>query len=116
MMPWGIYLIGLASGQSHPHCPGWVKYYDPSYVRPEGYDGGILVVTQNPLEAMTFLTAQEAFEKWKETAPPPHDIRPDGQPNRPLTAFSVTVQRLPRVSQTKTSSTPTTGNTPERER
>jgi hypothetical protein len=101
MIYWGIFLQGLASGEPHSHCPGWVKYYDPTYVRPEGYDGGILEITQDPNEALWFPTAAEAFAKWKQQAPPPYDIRPDGQPNRPLTAFTATIDRIPYVRQTQ---------------
>lgn len=93
MKLWRLKLLCLANGQSHPLCPGYVRVYDPNYIHPDGYDGGILEITPNPNEARGFATAAEAFSFWKSVAPEPYSRREDGQVNRPLTAFSAVVER-----------------------
>ncbi len=69
----------------------YVAAYDPAY-HPAGekYDGGLLVVVDTPAEAMQFADAGEALEKWREA----YGIRADGKPNRPLTAFTVEVEKV----------------------
>lgn len=70
----------------------YVKHYDPSYWpdRSVPYDGGRLVTTLDRNDAKHFDTPIEAFEYWRQS----FGNRPDGQPNRPLTAFTVTVAPL----------------------
>lgn len=55
----------------------------------DGNDGwGEATWTDNPAEALVFGTATEAQACWTEQSQlRPH--RPDGQANRPLTAFSI---------------------------
>ncbi len=69
----------------------YVKAYDPTY-QPVGapYSGGILEVTRDPNQALQFPDVAAAFEKWRQ----PHGIRPDGEPNRPLTAWSMEVRTV----------------------
>lgn len=81
---------GYTLGPSHPFTPGWVKRYDP-----EAFDGrGDLEVTQRPEEALVFASHAEAFELWR-AVPSARPLRPDGKPNRPLTAYTVTIEPLP---------------------
>lgn len=47
--------------------------------------------TANPAAAAGFPSVVEALEFWK-TVDPRRPVRPDGQPNRPLTAFTVSVE------------------------
>lgn len=51
---------------------------------------GEVVFTNNGTQALTFATYAEAFEFWRQqsTVQP---LRPDGQPNRPLTAWTVEI-------------------------
>lgn len=74
----------------------YLKSYDANYVLPNGeYDGGMLNTTPNIEEAQKFNDVIELMSKWKETAPTPWNIRLwDGQPNRPLTAFTIEVINL----------------------
>lgn len=83
-----IKLIGLSNGEDTQFDGKFVKLYDPHYC-PDGeqYDGGKLEVTPNRDEALEFPDAKAAIEYWRQS----HGIRPDGKPNRPLTAFSVEI-------------------------
>ena len=62
----------------------WLKAFNH-----EAHDGrGTVEMTPDPAQAMTFDNAMAVLECWRsvsETRP----FRPDGKPNRPLTAFSV---------------------------
>ena len=79
-------IIGLLGGSPTEFDGKFVKAYDPSYHLPGGeYDGGILEVTDDPDEALQFPYAAAAIECWRKS----HGIRIDGEPNRPLTAFTV---------------------------
>jgi hypothetical protein len=72
-------------------CAGYIQSYDTSVCDEKGY--GKLSVTDDIAEAKKFTDFIEASNFWKqqsETVP----IRPDGRPNRPLTAFTVTLERI----------------------
>jgi len=69
----------------------YVKAYDPTYVDPAGYDGGILEVTGDPREAMRFPDVKAALEKWRQA----YGMREDGRPNRPMTMWSVEIETVP---------------------
>lgn len=49
--------------------------------------------TTDPGEAFLFETSTDAFELWRRV-PRNRPFRPDGEPNRPLTVFSVAIERL----------------------
>lgn len=64
----------------------------PLYVRSADFEGdegrGTIVLTTVPGDAMQFENAIDAMEFWRtesKTVP----VRPDGRPNRPLTAYTV---------------------------
>jgi hypothetical protein len=73
----------------------YLKSFDPDAHAPgmPAYPTGDAEWTSVPGEAMIFPTHVEALMFWKtqSTIVP---LRPDGKPNRPLTAFSVSVERL----------------------
>jgi hypothetical protein len=81
-----ILLIGLSTGQATREDGRYVKTYDPSGNRGQG----LLTTTEDSEDALQFGTETEAFEKWRE----PYGIRADGKPNRPLTAFTMTLERV----------------------
>jgi hypothetical protein len=60
----------------------------------EAYDGrGSADFTKQLKKAKRFATYEAAFEFWRaqsKTRP----LRPDGEPNRPLTAFHMTIERV----------------------
>ncbi len=67
----------------HPamaHCNRFLVSYDPKH--PDE-----MVTTDKESEALVFPSAKEALELWRSA----DGFRPDGKPNRPLTAYSVTV-------------------------
>lgn len=61
---------------------GYLKSFDPDA------DGGRGIVTFTPWEseAKTFATSNEALEFWRQQSVR-LPLRPDGKPNKPLTAF-----------------------------
>lgn len=81
-------LVSTAAGVPTEFDGCYVVEYDPTYVHPQGYDGGILRVTANRAEAMRFETIGAALELWRKS----YGNRADGEPNRPLTAWSVMLE------------------------
>jgi len=80
---------GLA-GRSRTGRPAPVGQYLKSY-DPEAHDGqGAVVWTRDVTEARVFLTHREALLCW-QWIPRNRPRRPDGQPNRPLTAFTIEI-------------------------
>lgn len=91
-MRYGIKVIDLATAQPQqvPRLPRWLRTADV-----EAHDGrGDVTFTLLAHEALAFPDQVAAFEFWRQqsTARP---LRPDGQPNRPLTAFTVSIEELP---------------------
>jgi hypothetical protein len=78
-------------------CPDFEQYlkaYDPDTHAPgETYPTGYSEWTDKPEEAMIFATHTEALALWK-TQSKVSPLRPDGKPNRPLTAVTISVERL----------------------
>jgi hypothetical protein len=87
-----IRLIATEAGFPTEYDGQYVKRYDPTYVHPVyGYDGGILEVTSDLREAQRYADAGAALAAWAR----PYGVREDGQPNRPLTAWTIEVEPLP---------------------
>jgi hypothetical protein len=60
---------------------------------PDGHKGrGDLVLTPRIADAKVFANAAEALAEWKRTSAT-HPRRPDGRPNRPMTAFTVAIEK-----------------------
>jgi hypothetical protein len=89
-----IKLIGLVTGDDHPASGRYVVCYDAEEHRPDGgYDGGYLATTGNPNMAKRFETAEAAWRYWRSGPTCRcHRTRPDGEPNRPLTAFTAEIE------------------------
>lgn len=67
----------------------YVKAYDPDM-----YDGrGWTEWTDDPNLARRFPTPAVALDFWRRTSTV-RPLRPDGKPNRPLTAYSIEVVRV----------------------
>lgn len=80
----GIYVLGVA-GMPELNQRGWIASHADT---PDGR--GETVLTEERTRAKTFANAGEAFEFWRQqskTVP----LRPDGRPNRPLTAYTVEI-------------------------
>jgi hypothetical protein len=86
-------------------CAGWAGpaeagARDPSgeYLEsydPEARDGhGLIYWTPDPVRALVFPTFAAAFGMWR-AVPACRPVRWDGQPNRPLTAYTVVFEPPP---------------------
>jgi hypothetical protein len=92
-----IRIISLINGGTSPFDGQWVVEYDPGR-------GGIEPGTGTPMLCHLVTTpliaeaarydAVEAVKVWL-AVDPEHPVRPDGKPNRPLTAFTVEVEPAP---------------------
>jgi hypothetical protein len=66
---------------------------------PDGRDGlGDDRWTDDPAKAKRFVSQDEAFACWRARSKK-NPTRPDGKPNRPLTAYSITIEELETQSQ-----------------
>lgn len=80
---------GLADGR-----PKFNGQYLVSF-DPEALGGmGSFIWSPDIEQAKRFPTAAEAFEMWT-AVPACRPTRPDGKPNKPLTAFTVTIEDAP---------------------
>jgi len=85
-----IKIVGLSSGESTPFDGQYVVEYDPAR---EGIDpnGRVmtahLVTTPDRAKAKEY-KLEEAIAELRRS----HGLRPDGKPNRPLTAFTVSIE------------------------
>lgn len=67
----------------------WIESYDP-----DAHDGrGDLRVTANREKALRFSSPGDAMRFWKQQSKK-QPLRTDGQPNRPLTAWTVGIEPL----------------------
>jgi len=66
----------------------WLKAYDPDARGGHGAIKG----TPHRKEALRFPDMSAAMKFWRQTSAV-LPVRPDGQPNRPLTAFTIEVER-----------------------
>lgn len=88
-MTYVIRCLGTAGIQMHGPSPEGLllKSYDP-----EGHHGlGDADWTADLTEAMRFPDHKAAAECWRQV-PRNRPYRPDGKPNRPLTAYHVTIE------------------------
>jgi hypothetical protein len=67
----------------------YLKSFDP-----DAYDGiGKVVLTPHEAEALTLGSAAEAMELWRKQSTV-RPLRDDGRPNRPLSAFTIEIERI----------------------
>lgn len=81
-----LHILGAAGGQATPDYNRYVASCDV-----DAFDGrGLLDTVEKPEDAMVFPDVVSALEYWRRqsTVTP---LRPDGEPNRPLTAYHVEV-------------------------
>lgn len=90
-MPYIIEIVCLADGQRHPYDGSYVVTYDPSVGSQPGEC--LLDVTRDPACARAFPTAMEAVAYTRQVDQR-QPVRPDGRPNRPLTAFTLSIEPL----------------------
>lgn len=83
-----LQIQGDAFGRATEFDGLWLVEYDPARLgeSPSGMElNCYLEVTADPAKAREFQTLEEALAYWRQE----NGVRPDGKPNRPLTAFSV---------------------------
>ena len=82
-MKWVIRILGLADGRTTAIDGKYLKYYEP-----RGHHGrGIVLGTEALDDAMTFRSKEAAVDLWNTQ----FGMRPDGKPNRPLTAYTIEI-------------------------
>lgn len=80
-------VVGFANGDACPIADQYLETFDF-----EAYDGqGYGTFTFDPAEAMQFADKAAAFVFWN-TRSKTRPTRPDGKPNKPLTATTVVIE------------------------
>lgn len=90
MSTYAIKAEGFANGVHCPHAGAYLKAFDFEHENGIGWGE----FTRDPARAKAFASAGEAMEFWR-TQSKVRPLRPDGRPNRPLTALTVSVEPLP---------------------
>jgi hypothetical protein len=89
----GIKLVALHRKPIFP--PAWLTMYDPDGGDETiDYPTGEIESSTNRSEAMRFESFAAASACWRQQSKRT-PLRPDGLPNRPLSAFTVEIERLP---------------------
>jgi len=87
-MAYALFVLGVTGGGA---ASGWLAWADV-----EAHDGrGDARLTADLDDALQFPTAEAALAFWRQ-ASTTRPTRPDGKPNRPLTAFSIELVDLER--------------------
>lgn len=89
MTAYAIQAVAFANGSDCPHTGQWLRSFDHDAFGGQGYGS----FTVRPHEAMQFESLAEAFSFWDKpsTVKP---LREDGQPNKPMTALTIAIERL----------------------
>lgn len=88
---------GMVHGQPTPYDGQYLLDYDPGR---DGADPNGLpmlahvVTTPNPGEAKRYHDLAAVHAEWTRVDPR-QPVRSDGRPNRPLTAFTISTERVP---------------------
>jgi hypothetical protein len=88
-------IVGLSGGAPSPWDGRWLVEFDPDKRGRDPVGRATLahvVVTDDIERARRFHDAAQAWEFWRRPSKRwPREGRSDGKPNRPMTAFSVTI-------------------------
>lgn len=82
-------LEGMPAQTKRPEVGLYVKAFDPE----ANYGRGHVIATANLQEALRFENKGAAMAFWKQV-PKCRPLRPDGKPNRPMTAYTVEITDL----------------------
>lgn len=80
--------IGFAQDVMCPHEGQYLETFDFEYENGLGQG----TFTKDPSRAKQFPSFGDAFEFWR-TQSKARELRPDGKPNRPMTALSITIEK-----------------------
>lgn len=84
--PYTIELGPSVNGTKDEHAGQWIVSFDPGAPGSRGH----LKTTKNELDARRFPNHRAAWEFWMQD----NGVRPDGKPNRPLTAWTVIIEPI----------------------
>ena len=84
-----ILAVGFADGSPCPHANHWLQHFDHEADNGQGHG----VFTLDPDYAMRFPSAAEAMQFWNRQSKV-RPRRPDGRPNKPMTALTVVIETL----------------------
>lgn len=88
-MRYVIRAIAFANGEPCPHAGQWLSHFDV-----DAYNGqGWCEFTDNIRKAKRFDTFEAAMTFWKQQSKV-QPLRPDGRPNRPLTALTAVIEQF----------------------
>ena len=87
-------LVGRIDGRPTGADGRFVVDYDPLLTAPPQAESYKLVTTPDIANARGFEDGSDALDYWKQVCPN-RPRRDDGRPNRPLAAFSCTLDRVP---------------------
>lgn len=89
-----IRIVCAANGDATEADDYYVRSYQPATQHADGSygDDGHLLLTRDIKCAKHFADVALALDYWRQDK----GLRPDGKPNRPLTAYSVEVEMVPR--------------------
>ena len=85
-----IKLQGLADGRPTTVDGQYLRYCD--FDAAEGR--GVIYGTADPHQALMFADVEDALAYWKQQSSL-LPLRPDGRPNRPLTSYTVSLEKYP---------------------
>jgi hypothetical protein len=80
-------IIARADGTDSPEAGRFILGYDPDYHQGRG----LLTTTEIRRKARRFNDQGDAYAFWRQPSRI-QPTRPDGQPNRPLTAYTVSIE------------------------
>ncbi len=87
-----ILIVGLVDGSASEHDGRYLVNYEPAAMDKSGrYKPGMVIeTTPNIDQAKYFPDHTSAWECWNKQ----NGVRPDGKPNRPLTAFTIVIENV----------------------
>jgi hypothetical protein len=83
-----IKIVASPSGDRTIDDHRYLTFYDPAGAH------GTIKSSADIADALVFDDAAAALTCWRQVSPT-HPTRPDGKPNRPLTAFTVEIVKVP---------------------
>lgn len=85
-----MFIVGTVQGVPTPADGSYLVDYDPTRPGTGGW-ACHLEYTHDPAKAKVFAHQGEALELWKKVS---GKTRPDGKPDRPLTAYTVEILKV----------------------
>ena len=87
-MTWRMRIIGVAGEDTFPGAV-YLEAYDVDAFGGRGHSA----LTTDPTKALMFADPGDVLQAWREQSTV-RPLRPDGKPNRPLTSYTITPERV----------------------